>query len=92
MKVLVEAYGCTLNHGEAEEFIDGLLGMGHELVEGQDDADAFVLFTCGVIETTENHMLKKIGEFATSKKSSWSAAACPTCRPRKFKKLRHTPY
>lgn len=64
MKVLVEAYGCTLNRGEAQEFQEGLLARGHELVEGEQEAEAFVIFTCGVIETTERHMLKRIGYMA----------------------------
>jgi MiaB-like tRNA modifying enzyme len=64
MKVLVEAYGCTLNRGEAEEFEDGLLAMGHQLARSPEDAGAIVIFTCGVIETTERHMLKRISEMS----------------------------
>jgi threonylcarbamoyladenosine tRNA methylthiotransferase CDKAL1 len=85
MKILVEAYGCTMNRGEAEEFIDGLLDMGHELVEEQDDAGAFVLFTCDVIETTENHMLKRIGEFAAMPEKTLMVCGClPNISPRKI--------
>jgi len=85
MKILVEAYGCTLNHGEAEEFIDGLLDLGHELVEKQDDADAFVLFTCDVIETTESHMLKRISEFAATPEKTLMVCGClPNISPEKI--------
>jgi threonylcarbamoyladenosine tRNA methylthiotransferase CDKAL1 len=88
MKILVEAYGCTLNHGEAEEFIDGLLDMGHELVEEPDVADAFVLFTCDVIETTENHMLKRIGEFAISPEKMLMVCGClPNISPGKILRI-----
>jgi threonylcarbamoyladenosine tRNA methylthiotransferase CDKAL1 len=64
MKALVEAYGCTLNRGEAEEFSDMMLAMGHAIVEDPKDADVLAIFTCGVIETTERHMLKRISELA----------------------------
>ncbi len=64
MKVLVEAYGCTLNRGEAEEFADGLAASSHTLTENQEEADTFAIFTCGVIDTTERRMLKRISELA----------------------------
>lgn len=61
--MLVEAYGCTLNHGEAQEFIEAILKQGHEIVDSEPEADAYAIFTCGVIKTTEKHMLKRIGQF-----------------------------
>ena len=64
MKVLVEAYGCTLNHGESHEFIEAILKQGHEIVDSDLQADAYAIFTCGVIKTTEKHMLKRIGQLA----------------------------
>ncbi|KYK28638.1 MAG: hypothetical protein AYK23_00195 [Candidatus Proteinoplasmatales archaeon SG8-5] len=64
MKVLVESYGCTLNRGEGEEFSQAVLESGYGLTDDVDDADAAVLFTCGVIETTERRMLKRIRELA----------------------------
>ena len=64
MKVLVESYGCTMNRGEAEEFAQGLLSKGHSVVSNEKEADAFVIFTCGVIETTERHMLKRIEQMS----------------------------
>jgi threonylcarbamoyladenosine tRNA methylthiotransferase CDKAL1 len=88
MKILVEAYGCTLNRGESEEFIDGLLEMGHELAVAQDVADAFVLFTCGVIETTENHMLRRIGEFAAFPEKTLMVCGClPNISSQKILKI-----
>ena len=88
MKILVEAYGCSLNHGEAEEFMDGLLGMGHETIEDQGIADAFILFTCGVIETTERHMLKRIAELATFPEKKMMVCGClPNISPEKILKI-----
>ena len=62
--MLVEAYGCTLNHGEAHEFIEAILKHGHEIVADESQANAYAIFTCGVIKTTEKHMLKRIGQLA----------------------------
>ena len=76
MKVHVEAYGCTLNRGEAGEFIGGLLEMGHSLSSGAEDADAYAIFTCGVIETTERHMLKRVREFARSPEKTLLVCGC----------------
>ena len=88
MRVLIEAYGCSLNHGEAEEFIDGLDEMGHEIIDDQDRAQAFVLFTCAVIETTERHMLKRIGELAAFPGKKLLVCGClPNISPEKIKKI-----
>ncbi|MBU4071823.1 MAG: tRNA (N(6)-L-threonylcarbamoyladenosine(37)-C(2))-methylthiotransferase [Candidatus Thermoplasmatota archaeon] len=76
MRILVEAYGCTLNRGEADEFIDGLVEAGHEPVVSQEDAEAFVIFTCGVIDTTERRMLRKIGEFSKEPEKPLLVCGC----------------
>ena len=76
MKVLVEAYGCTLNHGEAEEFIEAILKQGHEIVASESEAEAYAIFTCGVIETTEKHMLKRIGQLATGSSKKLLVCGC----------------
>jgi MiaB-like tRNA modifying enzyme len=64
MRVLVEAYGCALNRGEAAELIDLMNEAGHRIIKNEKEAEAIVVFTCGVIDTTERHMLKRIGELA----------------------------
>ena len=65
MKVYVEVYGCTANKGDAS-LIKGILKESeHELVKSLDDADALVILTCTVIDTTEQRMislLKKLKE------------------------------
>ena len=87
MKVLVEAYGCTLNRGEAEEFSESLLGKGHELAATQEEAEAFAVFTCGVIETTERHMLRRIKELARFPGKPLIVAGClPNICPEKVLK------
>ncbi|MDO9537680.1 MAG: tRNA (N(6)-L-threonylcarbamoyladenosine(37)-C(2))-methylthiotransferase [Thermoplasmata archaeon] len=87
MKVLVEAYGCSMNRGEAEEFIDSLLGLGNELARDMEDAEVFAIFTCGVIETTERKMLKRIKEFAkTPEKRLFVCGCLPNINPEKIRK------
>ncbi|MFQ5838350.1 MAG: tRNA (N(6)-L-threonylcarbamoyladenosine(37)-C(2))-methylthiotransferase [Thermoplasmata archaeon] len=64
MKVFVEAYGCTLNQGDGRWIARRLSEAGHRIVEGPDGADACVLVTCTVIETTERRMLKRMRQLA----------------------------
>ena len=65
MKVYVEAYGCTQNYGEARLMQEALAGRGHTLTASEGDADAHVLVTCTVIETTERKMVRRMAELAS---------------------------
>ena len=60
MKAHVEAYGCTLNFGEAREMNELLQSRGWSLVDDIEEADLAVLVTCVVIEKTERAMMKRI--------------------------------
>lgn len=68
MKVYVEAYGCTQNYGEARLMQEALVGSGHTLTPSEGDADAHVLVTCTVIETTERKMVRRMTELASYEK------------------------
>jgi len=68
MRAYLESYGCTLNKGEAELIAENLVKKGFELVDKPESADTIVIATCAVIETTENHMLKRIRELAALNK------------------------
>ncbi len=68
MKVYVEAYGCTQNYGEARLMQEALVGSGHTLTQSEGDADAHVLVTCTVIETTERKMVRRMTELASYEK------------------------
>ncbi|MFO7618838.1 MAG: tRNA (N(6)-L-threonylcarbamoyladenosine(37)-C(2))-methylthiotransferase [Thermoplasmata archaeon] len=76
MRILVEAYGCTMNRGEAEEFTRAFIEKGHAPALTEQDADACAIFTCGVIETTERHMLKRIKEISGNKKRLLLVCGC----------------
>ncbi len=55
----IEAYGCALNRGEAQEFESILRSTGWEVVDSPESANLIVVATCGVIETTELEMVKR---------------------------------
>ena len=66
MRAYVEAYGCTLNFGEARELEDVLTSAGWTLVEDPDQCDLAVLVTCIVIDKTERAMLKRIKRLSSA--------------------------
>ncbi len=80
MKAYVEAYGCTLNFGEAREIEDLLVERGWELVCDPSEADLVVLATCVVIETTERAMLKRIRELSATKRLLITGCMATACR------------
>ena len=68
VKVFVEAHGCTQNYGEARLMAGALTDRGHTLTASEEDADAHVLVTCTVIETTERKMVRRMTELAAYEK------------------------
>lgn len=60
MKVYIEAYGCTMNRGEADAVGRLLENAGNVLVDEPKSSNAILLFTCTVIEPTERRMLRRI--------------------------------
>src|SRR5437899_8275049 len=68
VEVSVEAYGCTQNYGEARLMQEALLGSGHTITTEEADADAHVLVTCTVVETTERKMARRMEELAVYEK------------------------
>ncbi len=62
LRVYVESYGCTMNHGEAENLKALLVSRGHKLVERPEVADVIVVFTCTVIKYTERKIRKRLRE------------------------------
>ena len=89
MRAYVEAYGCTLNTGEAEEAKELLRSKGWALCTSPDSADLAVIATCVVVEKTERRMVKRIralssvprlvvtGCMATARKDV-ATEACPS--------------
>lgn len=65
VKVYLEAHGCTQSYGEARLMQEALAGSGHTITESEDDADAHVLVTCTVVETTERRMIRRMQDLAS---------------------------
>jgi MiaB-like tRNA modifying enzyme len=58
--VYMEQYGCSVTEGEAGAMEAILREEGHELVDDVEEADAAVLVTCTVVDTTERRMVDRI--------------------------------
>ena len=68
VKVYFEAYGCTQNYGEARLMQQAVTSRGHVIAATPGEADANVLVTCTVIETTERKMLRRMRALAAEGK------------------------
>ena len=68
MRVYFEPYGCTLNYGEARMMEALVVSNKHTIVDDAKNADAVVLVTCTVIESTERRMFKRIADLMTTGK------------------------
>ncbi len=68
MRIHIEAYGCTQNIGEARLMSELLLRQGHEVLASEQEADAHLLVTCTVIETTQRTMVKRMRALAATGK------------------------
>ncbi len=64
MRVSVEAYGCAANQGDAAIARGILEEQGHEIVEDAAASDVVVVFTCCVIQRTEQRMLSRLRELS----------------------------
>ncbi|MDI1495732.1 MAG: MiaB-like tRNA modifying enzyme [Cenarchaeum symbiont of Oopsacas minuta] len=63
-KVWVEAYGCSASFADSEMISGIVTNGGHVLAESEDDADASILVTCSVKDSTAGRMayrIKKLG-------------------------------
>ena len=81
MRVNVEAYGCTLNKGEARMMAEALRGGGHSIVADVDSADASLLVTCTVIAATERRMVSRMKALAGNGKPLIVSGCMATAQP-----------
>ncbi|MCP4375856.1 MAG: hypothetical protein GY794_06740, partial [bacterium] len=54
MKVYIETLGCQMNRLDSELVVGQLLAAGHEIVDGIDASDVFLINTCSVRAQAEN--------------------------------------
>ncbi len=80
MKAYVEAYGCTLNFGEAREIEALLSGSGWSIVNSSEEADLAVLTTCVVVDKTERAMMKRLKELGSVPKLVVTGCMATACR------------
>ncbi len=64
MRVHVEVHGCATTQAEGSTLRALAQRAGHALVDQPADADAVVLVTCTVVDTTERRMLERIGDLS----------------------------
>jgi MiaB-like tRNA modifying enzyme len=87
VKLYFEAYGCTQNQGEARLMAELMRGRGHELVPEAEEADANVLVTCTVVETTERRMVKRMERLAAQGKPLVVAGCMAAAQGRRVREL-----
>ena len=64
-KVWIEAYGCSASFADSEMISGIVANGGHVLAESEHDADASILVTCSVKDSTAGRMayrIKKLGK------------------------------
>jgi threonylcarbamoyladenosine tRNA methylthiotransferase CDKAL1 len=81
VRVHVEAYGCTLNKGEARMMAETLREGGHAIVTDADSADANLLVTCTVIDSTERRMVSRMKALAGTGKRLIVSGCMATAQP-----------
>lgn len=63
MKIYLEVYGCTANKSDAS-LVKGILKENnYDIADEINKADALILLTCTVINTTEQRMLSRLKKF-----------------------------
>ena len=63
-KVWIESYGCSASFADSEMIAGIVVNGGHVLAESEHDADASILVTCSVKDSTAGRMayrIKKLG-------------------------------
>ncbi len=80
MRAHVEAYGCTLNFGEAKEIEELLSSRGWDIVANPAEADLNVIATCVVVAKTEKAMMARLGELKDSRRLVVTGCMATTCK------------
>ena len=81
VRVHIEAYGCTLNKGEARMMAETLRASGHAIVTNADSADMNLLVTCTVINATERRMISRMKALAGTGKPLIVSGCMATAQP-----------
>lgn len=87
MKVYHEAYGCTMNIGEAEQIVDVLSAQGYEPTGSPEDADLILIATCIVIQRTEQRMINRITELSRYGKEMIVTGCMASALPERIREI-----
>lgn len=78
MRFFVETYGCTMNQGESQDLAHELSLLGHEHVEGEEEAELVLVNTCVVIRPTELKIMRRLRHLAQSGKEMVITGCIPS--------------
>lgn len=87
MNVYIETYGCTANKSDQSTIEGILLNQNHTLVSSIDQADAVIILTCTVIDTTEQRMLSRIKTLNQKNKKLIIAGCMPVVQSQQINKI-----
>lgn len=87
MNIYIEVYGCTANKADAS-LIKGIIKKSnYKLVDSIEKADALVILTCTVIDTTEQRMLSRLKKLNKYGKKIVVAGCMASVQSDKIKKI-----
>jgi len=76
-KIFAEVYGCSANLSDFEMALGLLTKKGYKIVDGENDSDLNVIFTCIVKTPTTNRMIHRVRELTKLKKPLIVAGCMP---------------
>ena len=85
MKVGFISLGCSKNLVVTEEIIGLFKKHGYEIVSNQEDAEIFLINTCGFIESAKNEGIKTILEMAEYKEKNCKYLIVTGCLVERYK-------
>ncbi len=66
-RVYIRTFGCTYNHGDTRKLIEVLRHQGCVISGSPGGADAIIINSCTVVESTARKVLRAIGAFSDSR-------------------------
>ena len=80
-KFYLETYGCKLNQADSQ-LIREILSQKYKEVSNENEADFFIINSCGVIAKTERKILKRLIELKKKNKKIILAGCLPLISPK----------
>ncbi|MBO5762855.1 MAG: tRNA (N6-isopentenyl adenosine(37)-C2)-methylthiotransferase MiaB [Lentisphaeria bacterium] len=70
MKIYIKTYGCQMNERDSEALAGMLAARGHEIISGEEGADAMIFNTCSVRDQAERKAVGKLGFMKKNKNAN----------------------